>query len=310
MSIDLYVYIMDCYAFICLWMHMSIDSSIHMQQIHMSSDLHVYPFNVYIIDCYAFIRLWIHMPIDSSIRMQQIHMSSDVHVHPFICLFHRFLYLMSIHVYVHWLADSHATDSCVYRFTRSSICKSILSIAISSHVYKCVSDSYVNRFTCLQHIDPHATDVNVLQPYKREYILQKRPIILRSLLIVATPWHRFHMSTDLHVCSTLICLHTDSHATDYSHATDSYVYRFTRVSIHKSTSYIAMSWCLHMSSDLYVYKFIDSDVVDLWVYRFTCLSHIYLHVTHSYVYRIFWLSGVAVISRLLKIIGRLCKKAL
>jgi len=26
------------------------------------------------------------------------------------------------------------------------------------------------------------------EPYKRDYILQKRPIILRSLLIVATPY--------------------------------------------------------------------------------------------------------------------------
>ena len=26
------------------------------------------------------------------------------------------------------------------------------------------------------------------EPYKRDYILQKRPILLRSLLIIATPW--------------------------------------------------------------------------------------------------------------------------
>jgi len=27
------------------------------------------------------------------------------------------------------------------------------------------------------------------QPYKRDYVLQMRPVILRSLLIKATPWH-------------------------------------------------------------------------------------------------------------------------
>jgi len=32
------------------------------------------------------------------------------------------------------------------------------------------------------------TDCIVKEPYKRDYILQKRPIILRSLLIVATPY--------------------------------------------------------------------------------------------------------------------------
>jgi len=28
------------------------------------------------------------------------------------------------------------------------------------------------------------------EPYKRDYILQKRPVILRSLLIVATPYQQ------------------------------------------------------------------------------------------------------------------------
>jgi len=30
------------------------------------------------------------------------------------------------------------------------------------------------------------------EPYKRDYILQKRPIILRSLLIAATPYMKRH----------------------------------------------------------------------------------------------------------------------
>ena len=31
------------------------------------------------------------------------------------------------------------------------------------------------------------------EPYKRDYILQKRPIILRSLQVVATPYQHWHM---------------------------------------------------------------------------------------------------------------------
>ena len=30
------------------------------------------------------------------------------------------------------------------------------------------------------------------EPYKRDYILQKRPVILRSLLIVVTPYQIYH----------------------------------------------------------------------------------------------------------------------
>ena len=38
------------------------------------------------------------------------------------------------------------------------------------------------------------------EPYKREYILQKRPIILRSLLIVATPFHIFVFPAKSEIC--------------------------------------------------------------------------------------------------------------
>ena len=36
------------------------------------------------------------------------------------------------------------------------------------------------------------------EPYKRDDILQKRPIILRSLLIVATPYVYMYMSSSSH----------------------------------------------------------------------------------------------------------------
>jgi len=34
------------------------------------------------------------------------------------------------------------------------------------------------------------------EPYKRDYILQKRPVVLRSLLIVATPYAALNRATN------------------------------------------------------------------------------------------------------------------
>jgi len=43
------------------------------------------------------------------------------------------------------------------------------------------------------------------EPYKRGYVLQKRPIILRSLIIVATPYDMYsdHCPTPYEVCNML-----------------------------------------------------------------------------------------------------------
>jgi len=38
------------------------------------------------------------------------------------------------------------------------------------------------------------------EPYKRDSILQKRPIILRSLLIVATPYRDLYMYKHIILC--------------------------------------------------------------------------------------------------------------
>jgi len=42
------------------------------------------------------------------------------------------------------------------------------------------------------------------EPYKRDYILQKRPVILRSLLIVATAYV-YSRYTDSYVCIITVC---------------------------------------------------------------------------------------------------------
>ena len=61
------------------------------------------------------------------------------------------------------------------------------------------------------------------EPYKRDDILQKRPIILRRLLIVATPYH-----ADLHTHThTITHTHTHTHAYTIIH-THTYTHTLPR----------------------------------------------------------------------------------
>ena len=53
------------------------------------------------------------------------------------------------------------------------------------------------------------------EPYKRDYILQKRRIILRSLLIIATP-QNFIMSRHCHYTDTLFLQHRTASAAQIS----------------------------------------------------------------------------------------------
>jgi len=64
-------------------------------------------------------------------------------------------------------------------------------------------------------------DSNAEEPYRRDYILQKRPIILRSLLIIATPYHRVLLFIDsasayetMH-SFVYICMYTHDHLYSY-----------------------------------------------------------------------------------------------
>jgi len=55
------------------------------------------------------------------------------------------------------------------------------------------------------------------EPYKRDYILQKRPIVLRSLLIVATPYVARHHTRHTPHWLTHMCTMTHSHVTTCGH---------------------------------------------------------------------------------------------
>jgi len=69
----------------------------------------------------------------------------------------------------------------------------------------------------------------VKEPYKRDYILQKRPIILRSLLIIATPYHDSCVSVDV--------AEAEAGTIDLCAMSHSYVCH---------DAFMCVPWCIHM----------------------------------------------------------------
>jgi len=55
------------------------------------------------------------------------------------------------------------------------------------------------------------------EPYKTDYILQKRPVILRSLLIVATPYYICYTHNTTHVIHTLLHMLYSQYYICYTH---------------------------------------------------------------------------------------------
>jgi len=100
----------------------------------------------------------------------------------------------------------HTTHSFVF-FRVSHLSFRISHISLSTHLSSSLAYSF---FLCASHVTslclfPSLSYIGWLrlvgsfrskvifakEPYKKDYILQKRPIILRSLLIVATPYLSF-----------------------------------------------------------------------------------------------------------------------
>jgi len=162
----------------------------------------------------------------------------------------------------------------------------------------------------------------VKEPYKRDYVLQKRPIILRSLIIVATPYVYPHtcVSKYIHVyayiyigmiyiyvniwwisCThTFICICVHIRICTYTHT-------HINIQIHLSIDlHMRIHWnvpvIFHCSACTFVcvceYAW-ESARARAYVF----LS-LFLHAVVDLMY------GVATISRLLQIIGLLCKRAL
>jgi len=94
------------------------------------------------------------------------------------------------------------------------------------------------------------------EPYKRDSILQKRPIILRSLLIVATPYvtvcHDYVTSSGVTVCHNLIiCWHNVTRlCVTHWHIVNIITYWFcdmaTQTMSHKPCQYVTATHIVHM----------------------------------------------------------------
>jgi len=119
------------------------------------------------------------------------------------------------------------------------------------------------------------------EPYKRDYILQERPIILRSLQIVATPYF-----LNPFVCACIcvcmcVCIHT-------------YIYVCIHICIHTYIYiYLHIHLCIHiricMKSKVVMYvhtnqhrnclRALSHDISSTYVYMY---SYIYVY-THTYI---------------------------
>ena len=123
------------------------------------------------------------------------------------------------------------------------------------------------------------------EPYKRNYILHKRPVFLRSLLIIATPYaHRtpFHpVSFPIHMCdTTLVSTHGQKIQVTFAEYS-----LFYRVSTHCHTEWRRLIGSLILQvifrkSDLYLVALLWKMIGNLWdpmslrhpVLMFICLT--------------------------------------
>ena len=107
------------------------------------------------------------------------------------------------------------------------------------------------------------------EPYKRDSILQKRPIILRSLLIVATPYvtvcHDYVTSSGVTVCHNLIiCWHNMTRlCVTHWHIVNIITYWFcdmaTQTMSHKPCQYVTptqVAWGIVVCAYIYIYIYI------------------------------------------------------
>ena len=101
-----------------------------------------------------------------------------VQTHLFV-LIHIFIYLLPRHVYI-----------CIHILSRHvHIYTYCLGVCTYEHIYCRANRASSKAMGWLRLVGSLKLYVSVAkEPYTRDYILQKRPTVLRSLLIVATPY--------------------------------------------------------------------------------------------------------------------------
>jgi len=103
------------------------------------------------------------------------HVNVCVYVYGYVCVY--------VSVYVHM---SKSVYICVYVCVNVRRCVCVC-------VYVCALHTLMGWLRSVGSLKLQVSFAK--EPYKRDYFLQKRPIILRSLLIVATPYKISYIST-------------------------------------------------------------------------------------------------------------------
>jgi len=95
--------------------------------------------------------------------------------------------------------------------------------------------------------------------YERDYILEKRPINLRRLVIVATPY----VTRD-----TFICVTRHSHVCDMTHPCVPH------------DSFICVTWLIHRCHATHPYVRHDSSISETWLIHMCDMTGAHSHVWH------------------------------
>jgi len=102
------------------------------------------------------------------------------------------------------------------------------------------------------------------EPYKREDILQKKPMILRSLLIVATPYVQLNiMGVSTHIANDVVAIMMcDTNMYIYIWV---YVYMYTYIYIY-----------------IYIYVYVRQQYTYIYIYMYMCI-YVYMYI-YIYIY--------------------------
>jgi len=114
------------------------------------------------------------------------------------------------------------------------------------------------------------------RPYKIEYILQQRPTILWSLLLVATPYTNVKIQTSSNgrpqssITSARVFTHTFTHTRTHVHI-HIYIHRYTQT---------------HTDTHIYTYTSVPNEAQTAGLKRDECHTHIYtLSLSHTHTYK-------------------------
>ena len=134
------------------------------------------------------------------------------------------------------------------------------------------------------------------EPYKRDYILQKRPIFLRSLLVVGTPyynmWHitykYIYIYTHTSVCVCVLYSLIMTYMSMWARICHAYIYIcacergrvcMNRYMTRNKHTYmcVCMDLCIHQSQAV-MQKFADIYVRTKHTHTCVCMCMIYIHI--------------------------------